>query len=111
MSTNNEVIIIAEESTGETTVVEIIATDSQTLLAKDADGETLVEEIVEAVFDHLDETDDGDERAKEPQPPKVQPRTGPAVPPDHDAQDDDRERGTDDLPHRPVARMEIHRRE
>lgn len=60
MSTNNEVIIIAEESTGETTVVEIIATDSETLLAKDADGETLVGEIVEAVFDHLDETDDGD---------------------------------------------------
>jgi hypothetical protein len=57
MSTNNEVIIIAEETNGETTVVEIIATDSETLLTQDADGKTLVEEVIEAVLDHMDETD------------------------------------------------------
>jgi hypothetical protein len=57
MSTNNEVIIIAEESNGETTVVEVIAANADTLVAKDGDGDTLVEEIIEAVFDHSDDTD------------------------------------------------------
>src|ERR1044072_6310783 len=61
MSTNNnEVIIIAEETNGETTVVEIIAADADTLLAKDGDGDTIVEEIIEAVFDHTDDADTDD---------------------------------------------------
>ncbi len=56
MSTNNEVIIIAAAANGETTVVEIIATDSDSLLTKDSDGHTLVEEVIEAVLDQIDES-------------------------------------------------------
>ncbi|MEW6127910.1 MAG: hypothetical protein AB1757_12800 [Acidobacteriota bacterium] len=60
MTNNNEVIIIAEDANGETTVVEIIATDDALLSDKDGDGETLIEEVIEAVFDHVDDSDSTD---------------------------------------------------
>ena len=57
MTNNNEVIIITEEANGETKVVEIVATDADALLGKDADGDSLIEEVIEAIFDPTDDFD------------------------------------------------------
>jgi hypothetical protein len=57
MTNDNEVIIIAEEANGETKVVEIVATDADALLGKDADGDSLIEEVFEAFLDPTDDFD------------------------------------------------------
>lgn len=57
MTNNNEVIIIAEDANGETKVVEIVATDAEALLGKDADGDSLIEEVIEAILDPTDDFD------------------------------------------------------